>query len=184
MFVEARNWAIKIFPFPQNKKVVSRLGEFLIWRLGSLELKQMWGLWHHFNTWITFYMLVFPFELKSTTNYGQEWLANWWVCWTKTLLHPPRFFDHRIWVVPQLSHRPLSLPLFQSQMHWSHFMTTESVWFKKLIFSLLMPLAFFCFYWENVAVQTNVSRKRKLQSHRNHWEQARESTQGSDLNLM
>lgn len=114
---------------------------------GQLRAQTNVGLWHHFNTWITFYMQGFPFELKITTNYVQEWLANGWFCWRKALLHPPCFFKHKIWVVPQLSHLPLSLSLFQSQMYWSHFMTTESAWFKKLRFFLLMPLAFLCFYW-------------------------------------
>lgn len=151
---------------------------------GQLRAQTNVGLRHHFNTWITFYLQGFPFELKITTNYVQDWLANCWFCWTKALLHPPCFFEHKIWVVPQLSHLPLSLSLFQYQMHWSHFMTTESAWFEKLRFFLLMPLAFLCFYWASVAVQTNVSRKMKLQSHWNHWKQARESTQGSVLILM
>jgi len=100
MFVEARNWVINIFPFPQNKKVFSRLGEFLIRHLVNLRLKLMWGLWHRFNTWMAFYMSVFLFELDSTANDVQEWLANWWVCRTKSLLLPPRFLEHRIQVVP------------------------------------------------------------------------------------
>lgn len=54
MFVEARNWAIKIFPFPQNKKVVLRLREFLIGHLGSLELKLKEGLRNHLNAWMTY----------------------------------------------------------------------------------------------------------------------------------
>lgn len=44
MFVEARNRAIKLFAFPSNKEVVSRLGELLIGHFGQLRARRNVGL--------------------------------------------------------------------------------------------------------------------------------------------
>lgn len=60
--MEARNWTIKTYPFPQNKKVISRVGEFFDKTFE--QLKQIWGLWHHFNIWMAFCTCRF-FDLNS-----------------------------------------------------------------------------------------------------------------------
>lgn len=151
MFVEARNWTIKTYPFPQNKKVISRVGEFLIRLLSSSN--KYGGLWHHFNTWMALCTCRF-FHLNSRkllTMHRNDRQTDGFVeqelnyIWASLNTAPGLFRNCSISLFPC----PFSIPN-----------CTDPTWrelkasYVKSENFLTHTLKFPCYYWWSGSVQT------------------------------